>query len=669
MMMFRLLCLALAVLLAGPISNAEAQTKKPKPKPILIYSPFDALTPDEVLAVSDRLEKDGKADEKTLYGVITLLEPPKADVLKWKPKDKPLPRQAFVVLRRDGKTFEAVVDLSQDKIVSVAEKPGEHPMIMDRNWLRARDAFMKDPRLKTALEKRGLKLDDDVLCTPNSAGAFPGENTKGRHILKVPCFSLVNRLHPNLARPIEGLMGIVDAETGEVLDVWDREVVDLPPPPEGYGDTLPKPGKPIAGVGIGVQGQGNMKLSGNLNVDWLNWSFHVRADKRAGMIVSLVRFNDGKKLRDIAYQMNISEMFVPYMDPNPTWTYRTFMDAGEFGLGYLTSSLRAGVDCPDTAAFIDMTLPNDIGGTYVRERGMCIFERPTGDPAWRHYTSGNKRVNGQPQIELVVRHIPTLGNYDYVVDYVFTPQGTIKLRVGATGFDAIKSVASTDMDSPSAKDDTIHGALIAPYTVASNHDHYFNYRLDLDTDGTSNTLVRDTFVPTPVDNESGRKSLWTVKTQRFLKEGPIVTDHADMAGQILRLVNPNTKNSLKQTPSLWLNAHHDAQSILDATDPPQARAQFSANQFWLTRFKPNELWAAGLYPNLSTVDEGLPKFVGDAENATAEDLVIWYTMGFRHLTRPEDFPILPTFWHEMTIRPAFFFDRDPSMTFNLDQRN
>ena len=39
---------------------------------------------------------------------------------------------------------------------------------------------------------------------------------------------------------------------------------------------------------------------------------------------------DGKKQRDVAYQMNVAEMFVPYMSPDPTWSYRTFMDAGEF---------------------------------------------------------------------------------------------------------------------------------------------------------------------------------------------------------------------------------------------------------------------------------------------------------------------------------------------------
>jgi primary-amine oxidase len=103
-------------------------------------------------------------------------------------------------------------------------------------------------------------------------------------------------------------------------------------------------------------------------------------------------------------------------------------------------------------------------------------------------------------------------------------------------------------------------------------------------------------------------------------------------------------------------------------DPPQQRAQFSAHQFWLTRYNAAELWAAGPYPNLNAKDEGLPVFVSNNEDVAAQDIVIWYTMGFRHVTRPEDFPILPTFWHEMTIRPAFYFDMDPGMTFNSGNR-
>jgi primary-amine oxidase len=641
-------------------STLQAQDRA---EPMPVYHPLDALTKEEVETTVKLLRTEGYIDDKTLVSHITLREPEKAVVKAWTEGAPLPPRHAFVGLRRNGKTFDVRVDISNGKVIEVIDRPGLHPIVLDDNWERARDAFMKDDRFKAAMAKRGLALTKDILCTPNSAGWFPDDAAAGRHIVKVPCYTLANRLHPTLARPIEGLMGVVDAETGEVLKVFDGKTVDILPAPPGYGDNLPNIKPPAKRVGFFVEQQGNLKLTGNLNVEWFDWAFHVRADKRAGMILSLVRFNDGKAWRDMAYQMNVSEMFVPYMDPDPTWSYRAFMDAGEFGLGYLLSSLRPGVDCPETAAFMDVTLPNDTGGTYVRESGLCVFERPTGDPAWRHYSAGKRKVAGEPQIELVVRHAPTLGNYDYVVDYVFSPQGNIKLRVGATGFDAIKSVAAKDMDAPTAADDTAFGNLIAPYTVAPSHDHYFNFRLDLDVDGTENTMVRDVF-ELKQTSDGGRKSFWTTKTQRFVKEGPVMADHMAMAGQNIRVVNTKTKNGLKQSPSLWLNAHHDAQSILDPTDPPQARAQFSANQFWLTRLKADELWAGGLYPNLNPKDEGLPRFVSDNEDAAGQDIVVWYTMGFRHVTRPEDFPILPTFWHEMTIRPAFFFDMDPAITFN-----
>jgi primary-amine oxidase len=630
------------------------------------FHPMDALTPAEIATTVKLLTEANRVDSNTRYPAITLNEAPKEAIRKWKPGDA-FTREAFVILRKNGDTYEAAVDLTNKKVTSFILKPGAEPSIMDAEWNTARDKFMADPRFKAAMAKRGIKDLKTVFCTPNSAGTFPGDGLEGKRILKVPCFSNVDKLHPSLARPIEGLMGVVDTETGAVLDVIDREAVALPPTPAGYGEQLPKPRaatKPIAM--IAPRGP-NIQLDGNLEIKWDRWSMHARADKRAGVILSLVRFDDGKKQRDIAYQMNISEMFVPYMSPDPEWSYRSFMDAGEFGLGYLMSAMKPGVDCPPNAIFTELTFPNDVGGTFTRDHALCIFERATGDPAWRHYSSGRKSVNGIPQVELVVRHIPTLGNYDYVVDYVFSPQGNITLRVGATGFDAIKSTAAKDMESPTALADTSYGAMIAPYTVAINHDHYFNFRLDLDVDGPQNALVRDAFIPGPAKDKTSRKSLWTLKTQRYTAEGPVVPDHMATGGETWRVTNPNENSALKFNPSYWLDLHHTPTSILDGQDPPQMRAGFTAQTLWVSKNRAEQKWAAGLYPNLSTKDEGLPAFVAKAEPITNDDLVVWYTMGFRHAPRPEDFPILPTFWHEMTLRPAFFFDMDPSMTFNPGQ--
>ena len=627
------------------------------------FHPMDALTPGEIEATVKLLRDAGDADKDTTYPAVTLREAPKNDIRKWQ-QGQPFTRAAFVILRRQGKTFEAIVDLTAKKITSFTEKPGQEPMIMDYEWVAGRDKFMADPRFKAAIAKRGLKDMKQVFCTPNSAGTFPGDGFEGRRILKIPCFSGENRLHPLLARPIEGLMGIVDSNTGEVLEVLDRETVELPSAPKGYGTDLPELDKVTNPIAMIAPAGPNIELSGNLEIKWNRWQMHARADKRAGLILSLVKFDDGKKLRDIAYQMNVSELFVPYMSPDPTWSYRTFMDAGEYGMGYLIASLKPGVDCPPNAIFIDLTFPNDVGGTYTRPAALCVFERANGDPAWRHYVASTKSVAGVPQVEMVVRHIPTVGNYDYVVDYVFSPQGNITLRVGATGFDAVQSSAAANMESPTALADTTYGTLIAPYNVAINHDHYFNFRLDLDVDGPQNSLVRDAFFAEPAKDSKTRKSLWTLKTGRYTSEGPIVPDHMATGGETWRVVNPNEKTGLKFNPSYWIDTHHQPTSILDPADPPQIRAGFTSQTLWVTKRRDDQYWAAGLYPNLSTKDEGLPAFVAKKESITNEDLVVWYTMGFRHAPRPEDFPILPTFWHEMTLRPAFFFDHDPSTSFN-----
>jgi len=69
---------------------------------------------------------------------------------------------------------------------------------------------------------------------------------------------------------------------------------------------------------------------------------------------------------------------------------------------------------------------------------------------------------------------------------------------------------------------------------------------------------------------------------------------------------------------------------LDALTPDEIA--LAVNLLTNARYAEGEDRAAGLCPNLSTKDEGLPAF-----------------------------------WHEMTLRPAFFFDRDPSMTFNPGQ--
>jgi len=103
----------LALLLAF-VSPAAAQTPS---------HPLDALTSLEYWTVYDVLKASGHLDSTTHYASVLLQEPPKAEVLAWKP-GTPHRREALVILAQGRKTIEAVVDIAGKKLESWREVPG-----------------------------------------------------------------------------------------------------------------------------------------------------------------------------------------------------------------------------------------------------------------------------------------------------------------------------------------------------------------------------------------------------------------------------------------------------------------------------------------------------------------------------------------------------------------
>ena len=59
---------------------------------------------------------------------------------------------------------------------------------------------------------------------------------------------------------------------------------------------------------------------------------------------------------------------------------------------------------------------------------------------WRHYDLITQALESRPAIELVVRYIATVGNYDYVMDWILTQKGSITCRADVMGIDFVKGV-------------------------------------------------------------------------------------------------------------------------------------------------------------------------------------------------------------------------------------
>jgi len=221
------------------------------------------------------------------------------------------------------------------------------------------------------------------------------------------------------------------------------------------------------------------------------------------------------------------------------------------------------------------------------------------------------------------------------------------------------------MADPTAAADTATGALVAPGAVGIYHDHYISFRLDLDVDGATNSFVRERLVRRAASGRTARRSLWAVEPVPMPTEGAVQPDHHG-GPEVWRVLNPGATTALGHHPGYEIVASHSAVSLLDPADWPQRRAAFSSAPLWVTAYDAAERHATGTYPNQSPGGEGLPRFAAKGRPVERNDVVVWYTMGFHHLTRPEDWPVLPTTWHQLRLRPYGFFTENPAITVRRD---
>jgi len=616
--------------------------------------PLDGLTASEHWTVYEVLQASGKVDAKTRYPTIRLNEPPKEEVLAWKPGE-PMRREAFAVVMQGPRTFEAVVDVNVKKLVSWTEVKGVQPNSPDEESNEINESVKDSAEVQAALKKRGITDLGTVLCFGYGTGYFATPEEQGRRLFRSMCFQQFGPLHD--FAPIEGLTILWDGNEKKVLRVIDTGVVPLPHPEGNYdlASISPLRATPPP-LNVDQPFGPSFRLDGQ-SVSWEKWNFHFRIDRRVGLVLTNVAYHDGDRLRSILYEGSLSEMFVPYMDPSEGWFARSFFDAGEYADGF-SSSLEPGDDCPENAVYFDQAFANWKGLPRLRPRAACLFEQPSGYMAWRH---GGETVESRKMRDLVLRTIGVFGNYDYVLDWIFQQNGTMRVRVGATGFDETKAVKSRTAAEDSDGQDGLYGRFIAENTVAVDHDHFFCFRLDFDIDGTANSFVRDKLQMKRLPPPSLRKSLWVAEPEIAKTEEQAKIQMNMEHPEIWRVINPSVKNSLGYPVGYELMGGENAMSLLVPEDYPQKRAGFTDYQLWVTPYRDNERYAAGDYPMQSKGGDGLPAWTKANRAIENTDIVLWYTIGFHHVPHAEDWPVMPTVWHEFELRPVNFFDRNPAL--------
>ncbi len=615
--------------------------------------PLEPVTAGEIMAAVALVRASGRIGERVRFASITLQEPPKEDVLHYRAGD-PFERHVCIVLldTAENAVYEVIVSITQGRIVGWEHIPGVQPQIMYDEFVACEAACKADSAFRAALAKRGVTDMDLVMVEPWSAGDYGDVGDRGMRLTRALMF-VRSASHDNgYARPVEGLVAVVDLNTMRIVRLEDSGVVPLPPEPGNYAaefmTTMRTDLKPIAitqpeGTSFSIDGHA---------VTWQKWHFRIGFTPREGLVLHTIGYEDGGRIRPVIYRAALSEMVVPYGDPSPSHNRKNAFDVGEYGIGLMANALELGCDCLGEIRYFDAFLNNSQGDVVRYQNAVCMHEEDTGI-LWKHYDWRTGQTEVRRSRRLVVSFIATVGNYEYGFYWYFYQDGAIEYEVKLTG------VINTGALPPG--ETRKYGTMVAPQLYAPNHQHFFNVRLDMTVDGPANSVYEVHTVAEPPGPENPHGNAFYAQSTLLTTEREAQQSVDPLNARYWKIVNTSVSNGLGQPVAYKLAPGENTRSFVDADSFVRRRAGFMGNHLWVTPYDPAERYAAGDYPNQHLGGAGLPAYTAQNRAIADTDLVVWYTMGHHHIPRPEDWPVMPVSRIGFMLKPLGFFDRNPSL--------
>ncbi len=615
--------------------------------------PLDPLDPAEIeRAASIALTADGLSDLRRVISV-ELREPDKADYLAWRGGARVPAREAFVVLldRGRGCGVEVVVSLDGGCLLSATTlDEGVQPAISIDEFWETGEIVRADPRYLAALAARGVHDPAQAYIEAWSAGDH--ESAGGRLVLALTWL----REHPDdnpYARPLYGLVVVVDLSAGVVIRVDDHAPGTPPPAVErgvyrngggrAYRDDL----KPFEVT----QAEGpSFALDGRV-LRWQKWELHVGFHPREGLVLNDIAYTDAGERRQVCHRASMAELVVPYGDPNPTVHFKNVFDTGEYGLGELTNPLSLGCDCLGEIRYLDVVVSDPAGAAVTIPNGICIHEEDVG-LLWKH-TDDSGRPDRARARRLVVSSIVTVGNYEYGYFWYFHQDGSWEFEGKLTGI-----LHSAGWIS---KERSPHSLPLGPGIVTSNHQHFFCARLDLDVDGPANSVFRTDAICDPWGPGNPDGVAFRTGRTTFTRESEAKDVVASETARRFRVENPTRRNRIGDAVSYELVPGDNVAPMQQPDSTVRRRARFLDHHLWVTPYARDERYPAGEYPNQHTGGDGLPRWTAADRPLENADVVVWYVFGAHHVPRLEDWPVMPIARCGFTLRPVGFFDYNPAL--------
>lgn len=641
---------ALAVLVvtsvvgATPLTVVRGHTAASASASTAAVHPLDPLTADEILRTFTTIKSAKNLAPATFLPIVKLREPSKSFLQGWSP-GQPFPRKSFanVFDRNANKLYEAVVDLRTNTLESWTQKAGAQPAVFFAEWENADKLVRAYAPWKQSIRDRGLDPKDvyvDTWAGPDTSNAAPA----GTRILKA--ISFYRGALPNpYDRPIEGVVVTMDMNDLKVVDFVDSGVRPMDTTTSGSSSTQRTGLKPL----VVQQPDGPSFTVAGRDVSWQGWRFRVDWSPREGLVLDRIGYEQNGTVRSVINRLSLSEIYVPYAIPDANWSWRSAFDVGEYNLGLYTLSLEKNVDVPENAVFFDSVAGDtgSSGGSYEIPSAIAMYERDAGS-LWDRLDPTTLERDARFARELVVTWSAAIGNYTYGVEYVFTMNGAIDVNSRATGTTLNQGISS-------ASEGNEHGTVVTPKIAAPGHQHFFNYRIDFDVDGTANRVVEENVASTAAPGGNA----WTVQettlaTERFRDANP-------SAMRSWRIESTTRANAVGEPTAYELVGSDTGVPYSSPTYPPLLQAPFAQHPFWVTTYKDSERYAAGDYPFQGPAGDGLTAYASPAENANGRDVVAWYTPAFTHFPHVEEYPVMTTESAHFHIEPNGFFDANPAL--------
>jgi primary-amine oxidase len=313
---------------------------------------------------------------------------------------------------------------------------------------------------------------------------------------------------------------------------------------------------------------------------------------------------------EILGQAALAQVHVPY-DNN----WARFHDMTLIGLG--------------GSAMLDLN-GDDCGGTVLQDGNREVLCQQVLDNGYEYKSEDDE---GQ-STSLQLFSVSALGAYNYIVQWNFDDDGTIRPEAGAAG--SLQMIAEQGEAASSA------GWPVGGGRVGIGHMHNFYWRLDFDVAGSANDRVEE-LEATPIAGS---------ERQRFQNiRRPFTTE-------VARRVAPAYFRSWRIRDLVAKNADNHPLSVellpnSDHVFRGPAYERFTQNELYVTRRRPCEVFAsqnpgsncardlAGFANGENLVDtQGRPR-----------DLVVWYGTSFHHLPRDEDEDLMHPHWSGFSIIP------------------